>query len=233
MNAMKTPLLFLPGLLCDARLWRDQATALDDIADPLIADMTADDSMEAMASRILQTAPERFALAALSMGGYVAFEILRQAPQRVTRLALIDTSAAPDSSKRAAARRMALASVKAGRFLGVTNRLLPQLIHERNLNTDIGREVQAMAQRVGVEAYARQQNAILNRPDFRPVLPTIAIPTLIGVGDSDVLTPPRDAEQMHAAIAGARLHVFQECGHLPPMEAPGETSEVLRAWLTC
>lgn len=232
MNAMKIPLLFLPGLLCDARLWRDQATALDDIADPLIADMTADDSMEAMASRILQTAPERFALAALSMGGYVAFEILRQAPQRVTRLALIDTSAAPDSPKRAAARRMALASVKAGRFLGVTNRLLPQLIHERNLNTDIGREVQAMAQRVGVEAYARQQNAILNRPDFRPVLPTIAIPTLIGVGDSDVLTPPRDAEQMHAAIAGARLHVFQECGHLPPMEAPRETSEVLRAWLT-
>ena len=78
----------------------------------------------------------------------------------------------------------------------------------------------------------RLQNAILNRPDFRPVLPTIAIPTLIGVGDSDVLTPPRDAEQMHAAIAGARLHVFQECGHLPPMEAHRETSEVLRAWLT-
>lgn len=231
MNAM-SPLIFLPGLLCDDRLWRDQTAALADIADPLIAGLTADDTIEAMAARILRTAPKRFALAALSMGGYVAFEIMRQAPERVTRLALIDTSAAPDSPKRAAARRMALASVKAGRFLGVTNRLLPQLIHERNLKTDIGREVQAMAQRVGVEAYARQQSAILNRPDFRSVLQVIAVPTLIGVGDSDVLTPPSEAELMHAAIAGARLHVFQECGHLPPMEAHRETSEVLRAWLT-
>ena len=229
---MKTPLIFLPGLLCDDRLWRDQAAALADIANPLIADLTADATIEAMAVRVLKTAPERFALAALSMGGYVAFEIMRQAPERVTRLALIDTSAAPDSPKRAAARRMALASVKAGRFLGVTNRLLPQLIHERNLNTDIGREVQAMAQRVGVAAYARQQSAIVTRPDFRPVLPTIAVPALIGVGDSDVLTPPSEAKAIRAAIMDARLHVFQECGHLPPMEAPEETSKVLRAWLT-
>jgi pimeloyl-ACP methyl ester carboxylesterase len=229
---MKTPLIFLPGLLCDDRLWRDQAAALADIADPLIADLTADDAIEAMAARVLETAPERFALAALSMGGYVAFEIMRQAPERVTRLALIDTSAAPDSPKRAAARRMALASLKAGRFLGVANRMLPQLIHERNLTTDIGQEVQAMAQRVGVKAYARQQSAILTRPDFQSVLSSIAIPALIGVGDSDVLTPPSDAERMRAAIKGARLHVFQACGHLPPMEAPEETSQVLRDWLT-
>lgn len=230
---MTAPLIFLPGLLCDDRLWRDQAAALAGLANPLIADLTGDDTIEAMAERVLRTAPEHFALAALSMGGYVAFEIMRQAPERVTRLALIDTAATPDSPKRAAARRMALASVKAGRFLGVTNRLLPQLIHERNLDTDIGREVQAMAQRVGVEAYARQQSAILTRTDFRPVLPTIAVPTLVGVGDADILTPPSEARAMHAAIKGAHLHIFQQCGHLPPLEAPEETSKVLRDWLTC
>ena len=116
--------------------------------------------------------------------------------------------------------------------MGVTNRLLPQLIHERNLNTDIGLEVQAMAQRVGVDAYARQQSAILTRPDFRPVLPTIAIPTLIGVGDADVLTPPSEARAMHAAIPGAHLHIFKACGHLPPLEASEETTRVLRDWLS-
>jgi pimeloyl-ACP methyl ester carboxylesterase len=226
-----TPLIFLPGLLCDERLWRDQARDLADIAAPILPDLTLDDSVAGMARRVLDAAPERFALAALSMGGYVAFEILRQQPQRVTRLALLDTSASPDTPERSSQRLAGIESMKYGRFFGVTARMLPQLVHERHVQGPVGEEVRAMAKRVGGDAFLRQQRAILDRPDSRPLLPSIRIPTLIAVGDSDVLTPPADAEAMHAGIPGSSLHIFPACGHLPPMEAPEETSAVLRRWL--
>lgn len=225
------PLVLLPGLLCDERLWRDQARGLADIAESVIPDLTLDDTIGAMARRVLDTAPERFALAALSMGGYVAFEILRQQPQRVTRLALLDTSASTDTPERAAQRWAGIESMKYGRFFGVTARMLPQLVHAKHVQGPVGEEVRAMAKRVGGEAFLRQQHAILDRPDSRPLLPSIQVPTLIAVGDSDVLTPPADAEAMHRSIAGSSLHIFPACGHLPPMEMPEETSAVLRRWL--
>lgn len=225
-------LLLLPGLLCDERLWRDQVAGLADVADSFVADLTLDDSVEAMARRALAGAPERFALGALSMGGYVAFEILRQAPERVTRLALMATSAAPDSAARAAQRRAAMASMKLGRFVGVTDRMLPQLIHPDRVDDEVGREVREMAGRVGPEAFLRQQAAILGRPDSRPLLAQVSVPTLVAVGDTDQLTPPSEAREIHAGVTGSRLHVFERCGHLPPMEQPAETSALLRAWLT-
>ncbi|MFC4309133.1 alpha/beta fold hydrolase [Steroidobacter flavus] len=227
----RLPLLLLPGLLCDQRLWRDQARDLGDIAEPTLPDLTLDDSLSAMAKRVLDAAPERFALAALSMGGYVAFEILRQQPERVTRLALVDTSAALDSPQRVTQRLAGIQSLKHGRFFGVTTRMLPQLVHTQHVHGPIGEEVQAMAKRVGGEAFLRQQNAILNRPDSRPLLASIKVPTLVAVGDSDILTPPSDAEDMHRQIAGSTYHVFPECGHLPPMEVPEQTSQLLRRWL--
>lgn len=229
---MALPLVMLPGLLCDERLWSEQARALSDIADPLIADLTQDDSVTAMAARVLAAAPPRFALAALSMGGYVALEIMRQAPERVSRLALLATSAAPDSPERAATRRAAIESLKLGRFVGVTTRLLPQLVHASHVDGPVGQEVRDMAARVGGEAFLRQQTAILGRPDSRPTLATITVPTLVAVGDSDVLTPPAEAEDIHAGIAGSRLHLFQACGHLPPLEQPAAVSAQLRDWLT-
>ena len=227
----RLPLVLLPGLLCDQRLWRDQARDLGDVAEPSIPDLTLDDSLSAMANRVLDAAPERFALAALSMGGYVAFEILRQQPRRVTRLALLDTSAALDSPQRVTQRLAGIQSLKHGRFFGVTTRMLPQLVHTRHVDGPIGAEVQTMAKRVGGNAFLRQQHAILNRPDSRPLLPSIDVPTLIAVGDSDILTPPSDAEEMHRQIAGSSYYVFTACGHLPPMEAPEETSRLLRRWL--
>ena len=118
----RLPLLFLPGLICDERLWRDQADGLADIAAPMIADLTRDDSIEAMAQRALAAAPDQFALCALSMGGYVAFEIMRSAPERVTRLALLSTSARLDDPARAAQRKAGIKALKLGRFLGVTDR---------------------------------------------------------------------------------------------------------------
>jgi pimeloyl-ACP methyl ester carboxylesterase len=227
----RLPLILLPGLLCDQRLWRDQARDLGDIAEPSVPDLTLDDSLSAMAKRVLDAAPERFALAALSMGGYVAFEILRQQPERVTRLALVDTSAALDSPQRVTQRLAGIQSLKHGRFFGVTTRMLPQLVHTKHVHGPIGAEVQAMAKRVGGDAFLRQQNAILNRPDSRPLLTSINVPTLVAVGDSDILTPPADAEEMHRQIAGSTYYVFAACGHLPPMELPEETSQLLRRWL--
>ena len=226
------PLLLLPGLLCDARLWRDPANALADMTAVHHADLTRDASVAGMAARVLATAPPGFALAALSMGGYVAFEILRKAPQRVARLALLDTSARLDPPKRRLVRQAGLALAEAGRFAGVTRKLLPQLVHDSRVDSAVGEEVMAMAQRVGREAFLRQQRAILDRPDSEPLLPTIAVPTLLGVGEDDRMTLPEETRLMHARIPGARLHVFARCGHLPPMEVPQDTAAVLRDWLT-
>lgn len=228
----RLPVLLLPGLLCDARLWRDQVAGLADIAEIAVPDLTRDDSVGALAARVLADAPERFALGALSMGGYVAFEILRQAPQRVTRLALLATSARADPPKRAAVRRASLAMAERGRFAGVTRKLLPQLVHASQVDTPVGEEVMAMAERVGRDAFLRQQRAILERPDSLPLLPALAMPTVIGVGDDDRMTAPEESRILRDGIAGARLHVFTGCGHLPPMEKPQETTELLRAWLT-
>ncbi|MDR7069751.1 pimeloyl-ACP methyl ester carboxylesterase [Pseudoxanthomonas japonensis] len=226
------PLLLLPGLLCDERLWRDPAAALADVATVHQADLTHDDSVAGMAARVLASGPPVFALAALSMGGYVAFEILRQAPQRVARLALLDTTARLDPPKRRAVRRAGLAMAETGRFAGVTRKLLPQLVHESRVDSAVGEEVMAMAQRVGRDAFLRQQRAIIDRPDSEPLLPAIAVPTLLGVGEDDRMTLPEETRLMHDRIPGARLHVFARCGHLPPMEVPEETTAVLRDWLT-
>jgi len=223
--------VFLPGLLCDQALWRPQIEALADRAAPMVADLTLDDDVRDMASRVLAAAPARFNLAALSMGGYVALEIMRQAPHRVRRLALIDTSARPDTAERAARRRVGIASLQHGAFRGVTRHLMGELVHESKADGEVGEALRAMASRVGGPAFVRQQTAILTRPDARDVLPTINVPTVIGVGDSDRITPPEVAREMQAAIPGATLHVFKDCGHLPALEQPAETSALLTRWL--
>lgn len=227
----RTPLLLLPGLLCDEWLWHAQVSNLSDVAEPIVADLTLDDTITTMAARALSIAPPVFALCALSMGGYVAFEIMRQAPQRVVKLALLDTNATPDDPARSAQRHAAVKSLRYGRFTGVTRALLPQLIHESKINTPVGLGVRAMADRVGGEVFVRQQNAIFARADSRPTLAEVRVPTLVAVGDSDVLTPPADARLIHEGIDGSTLHVFEHCGHLPALELPDETNNVLRRWL--
>ena len=113
----------------------------------------------------------------------------------------------------------------------MTRKLLPQLVHASRVDGEVGEAVMAMAQRVGRDAFLRQQRAILDRPDSLPLLPTIAVPTLIGVGEDDRMTLPEESRLLHERIPGARLHVFARCGHLPPMEVPQETTAVLRDWL--
>lgn len=228
---MPDNLLLLPGLLCDERLWRAVMVGLDDVARPLVADLTHDDSIAAMARRALAKAPERFALAGLSMGGYVALEIMRQAPERVSHLALLDTSAQPDDAERAAKRRAGIESIKLGKFIGVSRGLLASLLAPEHLGTNLAEEVQAMSERVGQEAYMRQQTAILGRIDSRPSLGAIRVPTLIGVGESDILTPPALARELAAGIAGAELVEFPDAAHLPTMENPAAVVAAMRVWL--
>lgn len=231
-SAALTPVVFVPGLLCDQALWRRQIDALADIAAPIVADVTLDDDIVAMAARALVAAPPRFALVALSMGGYVALEMLRQAPHRITRLALIDTSATPDAPLRAEQRRRGMASLERGRFVGITTKLLHQLLHSKHVDGPVGDTLRAMALRVGGAAFLRQQRAILNRPDPTPTLARIAVPTLVAVGADDRITPVAHAEHLHAAIAGSVLQLFPDCGHLPALECPDALSAVLRDWLT-
>jgi pimeloyl-ACP methyl ester carboxylesterase len=234
---MPDSILFMPGLLCDARLWRDQIAALAPTTHAIVADLTQDDTLDDMAHRALAAMPGRFALCGLSMGGYAALALMRLAPDRVTRLCLMDTSARADSPEQARRRRGLIATVRrnptqTARFRGVTPRLLPMLIHpDRLSDTALTQDVIAMAERVGQAAFLRQQAAILARPDSRPDLPGIAIPTMVAAGAEDALTPPSDAEEMAALIPGAQRRIIPHCGHLAPMERSDEVSAILDQWL--
>lgn len=229
----KLPLALLPGLLCDARLWQHQVEALEDLAAPWVADFTTQSSVAEMAESVLAAMPERFALAGLSMGGYVCFEILRRAPERVLRLALLDTKADPDSEDQTARRRDLIALANKGEFKGVTPRLLPLLIHEARLEeAPLTALVIDMAEAVGKAAFLRQQRAIMGRPDSRPVLVRIACPTLVLCGRQDRLTPVEHHTAMAAGIRDARLFVLEDCGHLATIERPEAVNRALRAWLT-
>lgn len=225
-------LILLPGLLCDAALWAHQEQYLADIADIRIADLTLDDSLETMAARILADAPEKFALAGLSMGGYAALAVLRAAPQRVTRLALLDTAATPDTKEQSTRRRILMRLAQSGQFKGVTPRLLPLLLHPDRVNEEpLAEAVMAMAERVGLDAFLRQQRAIMTRADARPELPGIRVPTMVICGRQDALTPLARSQEMAGAIPGAQLAVIEECGHLSTMERPQAATALMRLWL--
>ena len=228
---MYQPIVFLPGLICDQRLWRDVIDGLSGDVAPMVADLRLDDSIAAMAARTLAAAPPRFALAGLSMGGYVALEIMRQAPGRVSHLALLDTTARADTEERRETRRKGIEMIGQGKFIGVSRGLLVQLVAPHHLGTPLADEVQAMSERVGPEVYIRQQRAIMDRIDSVPFLKDIAIPTLVGVGELDKMTPPELAAEMAQNIPGAELVQFPDAAHLPTMENPAPVVEAMKALL--
>lgn len=228
----KTPLILLPGLLCDRALWAAQVASLGEIAEPSVADLTRDESLPAMAARVLSEAPPRFALAGLSMGGYLAQEIMRVAPDRVMRLALLDTSARADTPERLAQRRGLIELAQKGEFRGITPRLLPQWLHPDHLgDARLTETVMAMTRRVGRDVYLRQMKAIMARPDGRGDLPRIRVPTLVLCGREDEATPLALHEEIASLIPAASLVVVDRCGHLSTLEQPEAVNGALRRWL--
>lgn len=233
-DRVKTPVVFLPGLLCDAQLWQPQIVGLGPSIEPWVADLTRDDSIAGMARRALAEAPvPKFALAGLSMGGYVAMEIMRQAPERVERLALLDTQARPETPE-ARERRLALMVLaEKGGFAGVSEQLLPLFVHGSRLSdTPLVELIKDMAKNVGKDAFLRQQKAIMQRPDSRDTLWKIRCPTLVLCGEHDLLTPRDRHEEIAAAIRGSTLVVLPGCGHLSTLEKPLEVNRALSAWLS-
>jgi pimeloyl-ACP methyl ester carboxylesterase len=188
--------------------------------------------MAAIAAGILAAAPPHFALAGHSMGGYIAFEVMRQAPQRVTRLALLDTSALADSPEQTEKRRQQIALAQSGRFGEIVDLQYPQFVHADRLgDTALRATMRAMAEDNGADAFVRQQTAILARVDSRPTLAAIACPTLVLVGDADLPTPPARAREIADAITGATLVTLPRCGHMSALERPAEVTDALSAWM--
>lgn len=226
-------LVLIPGLNCTPALYAAQWPALASGRQILVADNTTDDTIAAMVDRLLAVAPERFALCGLSMGGYVAFEVIRRAPERVTRLALLDTSAKPPTPETNAPREQMIALAQKGAFDNVVTVLWQKLVAPDRLADEALRlEVRAMAEMVGPAGFIRQQQAIMGRSDARPALGTITVPTLVVVGAEDAITPPDDAREIAAGVGPrARYLEIPGCGHLSTLEAPEIVTAALLEWL--
>lgn len=228
-------LVLVPGLSCDRHVWQAQIAGLADIAEVTVGDTLKDDSIALMASRVLDAAPERFAIAGFSMGGYVAMEIWRRAPERVTRLALVDTNARADSEEQAALRRAAIATARSRGFEAVLRGSLRQLVAP-DCPEALFEEVVQMALRVGFGTYMDQQAAIIDRADSLETLGTVTVPAMVMVGEADALTPPRLAEEMVRALiqsaSGAVYEVIADAGHMAPMEQSEAVNAAFRRWLT-
>lgn len=226
-------LVLVPGLLCTEALFAPQIGALaGDGVKVQVADHRQDETIAAIATRLLGEAPPRFALAGLSMGGYIAMEVMRRAPERVTRLMLLDTSARPDTEQQTENRGRLIALAESGKFDQVTPSLFPLFVHEdRQEDAALRALVGQMAIATGPQAFVRQQRAIIARPDARPFLGAIACPTTIVVGDGDRLTPPELAREMQELIPRATLELVAGAGHLPTLEAPDAVTGLMRTWL--
>ncbi len=233
----KPTLLLLPGLLCDAAVWKDQVRAMGARFDCHVAGYGSQDSLTAMAAHALATVPaERFSLAGHSMGGRVALEIVRLAPQRVERLALLDTGYQPliagSAGEQEKAGRMALLqqSRSAGmRAMGVA--WARGMVHASRLGTPVFEDILDMIERRTPEIFEAQIRALLNRPDGTEVLRRIAVPTLVLCGRDDQWSSLARHEQMLALIRGARLRVIEDSGHMTTMEQPDAVTESLEQWL--
>jgi pimeloyl-ACP methyl ester carboxylesterase len=216
MISKPVPLVLLPAMGCDGQLWARQVTDLADIAHPELGDLTADDTLAGMAARVLAHAPPRIAVAGVSLGGYVALEMIRQAPERIVKVALFATRASMQTRPRTVGEQGMLATAPHA---------------DPMLSKNVSGPVQAMAERVGADVFERQQHALLARPDIGPSIDAVAVPALVAVGDRDRICLPEDARALAEGIPGARFHILRNCGHLAPMERPGEVTMLLREWL--
>jgi pimeloyl-ACP methyl ester carboxylesterase len=232
MRTAAKPVVLVSGQLLTAAFWAPVVGALGQRHFFIMAEHTQDDTIAGMAARLLGEAPERFDLVAHAMGGFVAFEVLRQAPERVRKLVLMSTLAPNDGPAQTARRQGYIKLVEDGNFAGVVEERIPILVHpDRRSDEDLLAIVRGMALDTGAETFLRQQRAIMGRADSRPSLGAIPCPTLLVWGREDGITTQAHQDEMLAAIPGARLAVVEDCGHLVTLERPEESVRILGDWL--
>lgn len=226
------PVLLIPGLFASPRLYAGQIPALGQQVPVMVAGPMRETSVGGIARDILAATPPRFGLVGLSMGGYVAFEILRQAPQRVAALALLNTSARADTAEQSENRREEIALARTGRFAELPDLSFPHLVHPMHRNDErLRKTIALMAEESGPQAFIRQQIATINRPDSRPDLADIDCPTLVLSADGDAVIPNECTVEIAAAIPGARRIVVRDCGHVSAIEQPEQVTRALLKWL--
>lgn len=230
MNDQRPALVLLCGLLCDQEVWQAQARALQARYNVQIFSFQEFDSLPAMAAHVLDQAPPRFALAGHSMGGRVAFEVVRQAPQRVERLALLDTGCGPAAEHETEKRGVLVRKAQLEGIAAIAETWARPMLGPA-VDPLLLARVLAMVGRMSGEIYARQTRALLSRPDATPLLATIACPTLLLCGQQDGWSPPAQHRDMAAAIPGASLRLIEDCGHMSTLEQPEAVLAALEEWL--
>ena len=226
------PVLLVPGLLCSPEIWSAQQSALWPYGSVQIASTLGHSTVTEIAASILDSAPERFNLAGISLGGYICFEIMRQAPHRVGRLALLDTSARPDRPEQSAGRREMLAAAAGDYLTTAVNGLTVIMRPDRHEDPELKAINERMARTVGLAGFRTQSEAAISRPDSRPILARITTPTLVLVGDSDELTPKQLSEEIVDGLPDARLTIIPKSGHASAIEQPEFVSAELVKWFT-
>jgi len=229
---MQEPLVFLPGMMCDARVFGPQISALSSDMPIMVAPISNGDRIEEIASALLDHLPRKFALAGLSMGGIVAMELLRRAPERVVRLCLMDTNSLAETPQSAANYEPLIMALKAGLLDKATAGLIqPDYLAPGPGRVPVLNTVAQMAETIGCETIIRQTRALQRRRDYQETLRTCKVPALVLCGAHDALTPVKRHEFMASLIPNADMVVVQEAGHLPTLEAPDAVTAALRAWL--
>lgn len=229
---MTEPLVLLPGMMCDARLFLPQIIEFSAQRGVMVAPITVGQRVEEIASHLMDQLPHRFALAGLSMGGIVAMEILRRAPDRVSRICLMATSPLDESPVVAAAREPMIVGARAGRLAEVMRSALPP----ENLAPGPGRagvlaQLDEMSRDLGADVFVRQSRALQRRRDQQSTLRKCKVPALILCGEHDRLTPVKRHTSMAELIPNAELVVLPDAGHIPTLEAPGDVNAAMAAWL--
>ena len=225
------PFLLIPGLNSTPDVFRHIVPALWPLGPVTVANHTEGEGIAGIAAAILRDAPARFALLGFSMGGYLAFEIMRRAPERVIKLCLLDTTARPDSPEATAKRRDRIAIVRNGGFPKTLDGAFDDAVHPDHMGrADLRSLSKAMSLAVGPDTYIRHQEAIIGRQDYRPTLAAIGVPTAVIVGDADKITPPEAAYEMADTIRDATLTVVERAGHMALLEQPEATTGAIVAW---
>ena len=226
------PLLLVPGLVCSPRIYAPQIPALWRNGPVVLSNHIRDNTMAGIAKRVLDEAPKRFALAGHSMGGYIALEMFRQAPERIARLGLLSTSARPEMPEASEGRRALIAETRAGGYPAIVEKLFAKFVHPTRIaDAGIKKIVMDMADDVGADRFIAQIEAIMSRSDSLPLLASIKCPTLVLTSDTDNMVKNEFSYELAKGITGAKLVVIPDCGHLPQLEKPDAMTAAMIDWL--